>query len=134
MLKNSQTSIPSISDCNRNIQVQTNVDSLDVRIHQRIRDVQKHLHHKCVKVNKRLIYNYWRYVSIHSNVKSLSNMYSIDMRPEQRLSVISKRQFIRCENSSQNLGCSKTSTSQKCYTKEKNYFKLFDICDYSLKR
>ena len=58
-------------------------------------------------------------VRINENVYIVSNIYSVDVSPQQRLAVAAKRIFTRTEKSSQNLGCSKTSTSNTCYNEEK---------------
>ena len=49
-----------------------------------------------------------------------------------RIYVATKHLLTRCENSSQNLGCSKTSTSNTCLTEEKDNSQLQDICDNSI--
>ncbi len=53
------------------------------------------------------------------------------MRLQQRLLFATKHVLSRCENSSQNLWCSKTSTSHTCKAKRKGYWQLFDTCDNS---
>ncbi len=53
------------------------------------------------------------------------------MRPQRRLSFATKHVLSRCEKSSQNLWCSKTSTSHTCKTERKGYKQLFDTCDNS---
>ena len=63
---------------------------------------------------------------IEENVYIISNILSIDVGHQQRLAVAAKRKFNRCEKSSQNLGCSKTSTSHTFETEEKDYRLLND--------
>ena len=115
------------------LRVTNKCDSLDVRIHQRFWDAQKHLPPKRVTLKEKLIYNYVIHVTIHSNVENLSNLYPIDLRLQQILPVTYKCRFIRCENSSQILGCSTTSISETCYSEGKAYLQLCNICDYSFK-
>ena len=50
-------------------------------------------------------------VRIEENVYIVSNIFSKDVGLQQRLADEAKREFTSCENSSRNLGCSKTSTS-----------------------
>ena len=65
-------------------------------------------------------------VRINENVYIVSNIFSIDVSPLQRLAGAAKCKFSRCEKSSQNLGCSKTSTSHTFETEEKDYRQLDD--------
>ena len=65
---------------------------------------------------------------IEENVYIVSNIFSIDVGPQERLAVAAKRIFTRCEKSSQNLRCSKTSTSHTFETEEKDYRQLVDEC------
>ena len=53
------------------------------------------------------------------------------MRLQQRLLFATKHVLSRCENSSQDLWCSKTSTSHTYKTYRKGYWQLFDTCDNS---
>ena len=53
------------------------------------------------------------------------------MRLQQRLLFATKHVLSRCENSSQDLWCSKTSTSHTYKTERKGYWQLFDTCDNS---
>ncbi len=53
------------------------------------------------------------------------------MRLQQRLLFATKYVLSRCENSSQNLWCSKTSTSHAYKIERKGYWQLFDTCDNS---
>ena len=55
----------------------------------------------------------------------------MQVRLQQRLSFASKHVLSRCENSSQNLWCSKTSTSHTYKTERKGYWQLFETCDNS---
>ena len=90
--------------------VAANAFSLDVRNHHRICDAQKHLLHTLLKLKKKIIDNYMMNKRIEENVYIVSNIFSIDVSRQQRLAGAAKRKFTRCEKSSQNLGCSKTST------------------------
>ena len=56
MFKSSKTFIPSTWHCNREFNLQENVYSLDVRIHHRIWDDQKHLLHTLVKLKEKTIW------------------------------------------------------------------------------
>ena len=53
------------------------------------------------------------------------------MRLQHRLLFATKHVLSRCENSSQNLWCSKTSTSHTCKAEGRGYRQLFDTCDNS---
>ena len=53
----SQTSIQSAWVLNRDLQLQQNAYSLDVRNHHRIFDAQKHLLHTLVKLKKKIVDN-----------------------------------------------------------------------------
>ena len=66
------------------------------------------------------------FMRIEENVYIVSNIFSIDVSPQQRLAGAAKRKFTRCEKSSQDLGCSKTSTSHTFETEEKDYRQLVD--------
>ena len=68
-------------------------------------------------------------VRMEENVFIVTNIFSIDVGPQQRLEVVAKRKFTRCEKSSQNMGCSKTSTSHTFETEEKDYRLLDDECE-----
>ena len=96
------------------LEVAANAYSLDVRNHHRICDAQKHLLHTLLKLKKKIIDNYMMNKRIEENVYIVSNIFSIDVSPQQRIAGVAKRIFTRCEKSSQNLGCSKTSTSHTC--------------------
>ena len=58
----------------------------------------------------------------------VSNIFFIYVSLQQRLAVDAKRIFNRCEKSSQNLGCSKTSTSYTSETEEKDYRQSNNEC------
>ncbi len=53
------------------------------------------------------------------------------MHLQQRLLFATKHVLSRCENSSQNLWGSKTSTAHTYKTERKGYWLLFDTCDNS---
>ncbi len=53
------------------------------------------------------------------------------MHLQQRLLFATKHVLSRCENSSRNPWCSKTSTSHTYKTERKGYWQLFDTCDNS---
>ena len=53
------------------------------------------------------------------------------MRVQQRQLFATKHVLSRCENSSQNLWCSKTSTSEICKSEGKYYLQLIHTCDNS---
>ena len=53
------------------------------------------------------------------------------MRLQHRLLFATKHILSRCENSSQNLWCSTTSTSHTYKTERNGYWQLFDTCDNS---
>ena len=53
------------------------------------------------------------------------------MRLQQRLLFATKHVLSRCENSSQNLWCSKTPTSHTYKTERKGYWQLFETYDNS---
>ena len=79
------------------------VSALDVRIHHRICDVQKHLLHSLVKLTKRLVCNFLIKLHDQQNFYIALDVYSIYVRPQQRVSEATNRLCTRCENSSQNL-------------------------------
>ena len=129
-----QISFPSKRNFRRVLTFPQNVSSLDVRIHHRICDAQKHLLHTFVKPKKYIIENCIIYMTILRNVSILSNIFSIEEKLQESVNVSTKRIFTRCENSSQNLWCSKTSTSHTCWTEEIYNWKLHNICDNSEER
>ena len=53
------------------------------------------------------------------------------MHLQQRLLFATKHVLSRCENSSQNLWCSKTSTSEICKSEGKYYYQLIHTIDNS---
>ena len=55
----------------------------------------------------------------------------MQVRLQDRLLFATKHVLSRCENSSQNLWCSKTSTSHTYKTEGRGYRQLFDTCDNS---
>ena len=67
---------------------------------------------------------------IEKNVYIVLNIFSIDVSLLQRLAGAAKRKFTKCEKSSQNLGCSKTSTSHTFETEEKDYRQVVDECEH----
>ena len=60
-------------------------------------------------------------MTIQQNIKNVSKNKSIQVRVQQRLLFATKHVLSRCENSSQNLWCSKTSTSEICKSEGKYY-------------
>ena len=70
-------------------------------------------------------------MTIQQNIKNVSKNSSNQVRLQQRLLLATKHVLSRCENSSQNLWCSKTSTSNTYKTERKGYWQLFDTCDHS---
>ena len=53
------------------------------------------------------------------------------MRLQQRLFFATKHLLSRCKKSSQNLWCSKISTSHTYKTERKDYWQVFYTCDNS---
>ena len=72
--------------------------------------------------------------TIQQNVKSVSNINSNQGRINKRLGEARRLLFIRCGNSSQNLGCSKTSTSYTFLSDIKVYWELDNKSDNSAGR
>ena len=68
-------------------------------------------------------------MTIQQNIKNVSKNSSNQVRLQQRLLLATKHVLSRCENSSQNPWCSKTSTSHTYKTERKGYWQLFDTCD-----
>ena len=64
-------------------------------------------------------------VAIQHSVEHFKNITSIDFGNEQRIRDAQKLLFIRCENSSQNLGCLKTSTTSLNKLRKKHYLDRF---------
>ena len=103
--------------------------SLDVRIHHRIWDAQKHLLHTLVKLNKKTFHNQIIKLTMKKTFKSCQTSIKSNSRLQQRVEFATKHPFTRCENSSQNLGCSKTSTSHSCEIEQKDFSQLKNIID-----
>ena len=61
-------------------------------------------------------------------------MYFIENKLQQRDEIGRKLWLARCENSSQNLGCSKTSTTNPCLTEKEDYWQQDNGCDIASKR
>ena len=59
------------------------------------------------------------------NIGKVEKIYGIEVKLQQRVYVLTKWLFTRCENSSQNLGCSKTSTTNTCLTDEMAFSRVF---------
>ena len=92
-----------------------------MRIHHRICDVQKHLLHRHIKLNEKVIDNYLIHVTIQQNIKNVSKKLIHPSAPSTETIIRTKHVLSRCENSSQNLWCSKTSTSHTYKTERKGY-------------
>ena len=95
--------------------------SLDVRIHHRILDSQKHLLHILAKVKKKTFDNQIIELTMRKTFKSCQTSIKSNLRLQQRFEFATKVPFTRCENSSQNLGCSRTSTSHSCEIEQKDF-------------
>ena len=65
------------------------------------------------------------------NIGKVEKKYGIEVKLHQRVYVLTKWLFTRCENSSQNLGCSKTSTTNTCLTDEMAFSRVFYIHENS---
>ena len=70
-------------------------------------------------------------MTIQQNIKNVSKNSSNQVHLQQRLLLATKHVLSRCENSSQNLWCSKTYTSHTYKTERKGYWQLFDTWDHS---
>ena len=68
---------------------------------------------------------------IQQNIGEVKKIYEIEVKLQQWVYVSTKWLFTRCENSSQNLGYSKTTTSKTCLTDEMSYSQVFHIHDNS---
>ena len=93
-----------------NLQKLESVYSIHMRIHHRIGDPLKHLLQTLGKQTEMLSKSNMisvTFLEVNRNIKS-SNWF--DVRNPQKVTGSRKRLFTTCENSSQNLGCSKTST------------------------
>ena len=60
-------------------------------------------------------------VEIQQRVECVQNIILLDVGNEQRIRDAQKLLFIRCENSSQNLGCLKPSTTSRNKFRKKHY-------------
>ena len=107
--------------------------SLDVRTHHRIWDAQEHLLHTLVKLNKKTFHNQMIKLTMKKMFKSCQTSIKSNSRLQQRFEFATKHPFTRCENSSQNLGCSKTSTSHSCTTEQKDFLQLNNKIENSTK-
>ena len=58
---------------------------------------------------------------IQQNFGEVKKIYEIEVQLQQWVYVSTKWLFTRCENSPQNMGCLKTSTSNTCLTNEMAY-------------
>ena len=81
---------------NRDLEMHKNFYSLDVRIHQRIWDVYKHLLRALNKLTKNTIKIYCMDLAVQQRVEYVENFISIDVGNEQRLRDARKVLFIRC--------------------------------------
>ena len=102
--KSFETSIRSNRDPCRELYLQHGVDSLDVTIHHRFWDAQKHLLQTLITLSEKIF-------GIEQKVQIIWDIYSTELRPLQRVIFETWCRFTRCDNSSHNLGCTKTSTS-----------------------
>ena len=68
---------------------------------------------------------------IQQNFGEVKKIYEIEVKLQQWVYVSTKWLFTRCENSSQNLGCLKTSTSNTCLTDEMAFSRVFYIHENS---
>ena len=98
---------------------------IDVRIPRKVTGARKRLFTTCENssrkggCSKTSTSNTWKTdrniilisVTIQEIDKNLNNINGIEVRSPRKLTEDRKRLFNTCENSSQNLGCSKTSTS-----------------------
>ena len=107
--------------------------SLDVRIHHRIWDAQKHLLHTLARLKKKTFDNQIIELTIKKTFKSCQTSIKSNLRLQQRFEFATKVPFTRCENSSQNLGCSKTSTSHSCEIEQKDFSQSKNIIDNAAK-
>ena len=77
-------------------------------------------------------HEFFTYMRIQQNIERLRNILDGSETSEVGLS-FNKPLFTRCENSTQNLGCSKTSTSNTFLTDEMSYSHVFCIQEISAK-
>ena len=68
---------------------------------------------------------------IQQNIGKVKKIYEIEVKLQQWVYVSTKWLFTRCENSSQNLGYSKTSTTNTCLTDEMIFSRVFYIHENS---
>ena len=68
---------------------------------------------------------------IQQNIRKVKKIYEIEVKLQERVYVSTKWLFTRYENSSQNLGCSKTSTTNTCLTDEMAFSRVFYIHENS---
>ena len=64
---------------------------------------------------------------IQQNIGEVKKIYEIEVKRQQWVYVSTKWLFTRCDNSSQNLGYSKTSTTNTCLTDEMIFSRVFYI-------
>ena len=72
-------------------------------------------------------HGFFIYMRIQQNIGEVKKIYEIEVKLQQWVYVSRKWLFTRCENSSQNLGCSKTSTSNTCLTNQMAYSQVLYI-------
>ena len=70
---------------------------------------------------------------IQQNIGEVKKIYEIEVKLQQWVYVSTKWLFTRCENSSQNLGYSKTSTTNTCLTDEMIFSRVFYLLENSTK-
>ena len=68
---------------------------------------------------------------IQQNIAEDKKIYEIEVKLQQWVYVSTKWPFTRCENSSQNLGYSKTPTTNTCLTNQMAYSRVFYIHENS---
>ena len=68
---------------------------------------------------------------IQQNFGEVTKIYEIEVKLQERFYVSTKWLLTRCENSSQNLGYSKTSTTNTCLTDEMIFSRVFYIHENS---
>ena len=68
---------------------------------------------------------------IQQNIGKVKKIYEIEAKLQQWVYVSTKLLFTRCENSSQNLGYSKTFTTNTCLTDEMSFSRVFYIHENS---
>ena len=70
---------------------------------------------------------------IQQNIGEVKKIYEIEVKLQQWVYISTKWLFTRCENSSQNLGYSKTSTTNTCLTDEMIFSRVFYLHENSTK-